>query len=87
MPNLYIAHEMTEQGVFVIAGGVPGAKVSWQVTGVREDAFANANRIPVEEWKSGDAVGKLLHPESFGRGHSEGIDASREASEARKLGN
>lgn len=87
MPNLYVAHEMTEQGVFVIAGGVPGAKVSWQVTGVREDAFANANRIPVEEWKTGDEVGKLLHPESFGRSTAEGIDASREASEARKVDN
>lgn len=86
MPNLYIAHEMTENGVFVIAGGVPGAKVSWQVTGVREDAFAKANRIPVEEWKTGDEVGKLLHPEAFGRSAAEGIDASREAIEAKKLG-
>lgn len=87
MPNLYIAREMTEDGVFVISGGVPGAKVSWQVTGVREDAFANANRIPVEAWKTGDAVGKLLHPEAFGRSAAEGIDASREAAEARKSSN
>ena len=26
-------------------------KISWQVTGIRHDAFANANRIQVEEIK------------------------------------
>src|SRR6185369_14408176 len=32
-----------------IAGSTPGMKVSWQLTGVRQDAYANAHRIPVEE--------------------------------------
>src|SRR5271157_4626983 len=29
----------------------PGVKVSWQVTGIRQDPWANAHRIPVEEQK------------------------------------
>ena len=33
---------------FTIAGGSPGLEVSWQVTGIRKDAYAEAHRIPVE---------------------------------------
>ncbi len=62
----YIAEEIAEKQ-FRIAGGLPGKKVSWQVTGVRHDAFANANRIQVEEVKPDAAVGTYLHPEAFGR--------------------
>ena len=36
---------------FVIAGGKPGAKISWQVTGVRRDPYANSHRLKVEEEK------------------------------------
>jgi len=49
-PTLYIAEEI-QQNRFVIAGGTPGARVSWQVTGVRQDAYAEAHRIQVEEDK------------------------------------
>ena len=39
----------------------PGrVKVCWQVTGVRKDAWAEANRIPVEAER-----GRYLHPELF----------------------
>jgi hypothetical protein len=41
-------------------------EVSWQVTGIRQDAFANANRIPVEEDKSGEERGKYLHAKAHG---------------------
>src|SRR5688500_16112558 len=46
---------------------VAGWQVSWQVTGIRHDAFANANRIQVEELKPDAAVGAYLHPEAFGQ--------------------
>jgi hypothetical protein len=36
-PRLYVAREVT-QNRFKIAGGRPGGKVSWQVTGIRHDA-------------------------------------------------
>jgi hypothetical protein len=46
-PNLHVSQEIRNNR-FVIAGGVPGAKVSWLVTGVRQDAYAEAHRIQVE---------------------------------------
>ena len=64
-PNLYIAQEVANNK-FAIAGGQPGAKVSWQVTGVRHDAWADAHRIPLEVEKKGLEKGKYLHPELFG---------------------
>jgi hypothetical protein len=62
-PNLYVAGEI-KGNKFVIAGGKPGAKVSWQVTGIRHDAYAEAHRIKVEEDK-GDKRGTYIHPELF----------------------
>jgi hypothetical protein len=66
----YIVEEIVDNH-FKIAGGVSGKKVSWQVTGIRHDAYANANRIQVEELKSGDAAGTYLHPEVFGQNAAE----------------
>ena len=60
---LYIAKEIAGNR-FKIAGGKPAAKVSWQVTGIRHDAYANAHRIQVEEGK-GEKCGTYLHPELF----------------------
>ena len=47
---VYIADEVAGNQ-FKIGGGKAGMKVSWQVTGIRKDAFANEHRIPVEESK------------------------------------
>jgi len=62
---LYIAQEITGNQ-FTISGGKSHQKVSWQVTGTRKDAYAEKNRIPVEEEKQGDERGKYLYPEAFG---------------------
>ena len=64
-PNLYISQEVTNNR-FEIAGGKAGGKVSWQVTGVRHDAWADAHRIPLEVEKTGAEKGKFMHPELFG---------------------
>ena len=60
-PNLYVKDEISSNK-FRIAGGKPGSKVSWQVTGIRQDALANANRIQVEVDKPLDQRGKLYYP-------------------------
>jgi hypothetical protein len=62
-PNLYIAEEISGNR-FVIAGGTAGARVSWQVTGVRQDAYAEAHRIQVEQDKG---TGLLDHETTNGR--------------------
>ncbi len=48
---VYIASKVSGNK-FGIAGGTPGLEVSWQVTGVRQDAYAKAHRIEVETPKS-----------------------------------
>ena len=72
-PNLHVAEEVSANH-FRIAGGLSGMKVSWQVTGIRQDAYANAHRIPVEEIKSSKDQGRYLSPEAFGQPESRGVD-------------
>ena len=50
---------------FKIAGGTSGMKVSWQVTGIRKDPWANANRIEVEQDKPDKERGYYLHPDVY----------------------
>jgi hypothetical protein len=78
-PNLYIAQELTGNG-FKIAGGQAGMKVSWMVTGIRQDPYANAHRIPTEEDKPANERGKYLHPTEWGQPASLGVDYERQQS-------
>ena len=71
-PDLHVASEI-ERNQFRIAGGTAGMKVSWQVTGVRKDAYAEAHPIVVEEDKPVKERGRYLNPEAFGRHKTEGI--------------
>jgi hypothetical protein len=73
---LYIA-ETIAGNRFRIAGGTPGLEVSWQVTGIRRDAWAEANRIVVEEDKPLTEQGYFLHPTSFGRSPQQSVEAAR----------
>jgi hypothetical protein len=73
-PKLYVAGEIVGNH-FKIAGGKKGQRVSWQVTGIRQDAWANAHRIPTEEVKPADEQGKYLHPELFGAGPEKAVGA------------
>jgi len=75
-PNLYIASEISSN-VFKIAGGAPGARVSWQVTGVRQDPWANAHRIPVEELKPVRERGFYLAPELYGQPAEKSVRQAR----------
>ena len=70
---VYVSREL-EGTSFQIAGGKPGLKVSWQLTGVRQDAWANAHRVPVEEMKSEAERGYFLHPELFNQPEEKGIE-------------
>ncbi len=87
-PNLYIAEEISEATTsnygskssnknnnsrFRIAGGTSAMKVSWQVTGIRKDPWANANRIQVEEEKPTKERGYYLHPDLYDQPEENGI--------------
>jgi hypothetical protein len=60
---VFISQEI-KGNTFRIGGGRPGVKVSWQVTGVRHDAYANAHRITVEQEKPASERGHLLYPQT-----------------------
>jgi hypothetical protein len=74
--QVYIAQEISDNR-FKIAGGSPGMKVSWQVTGIRQDPWAEANRIPVEEDKTAEEQGFYLSPKSYGQPKEKGIEWAR----------
>ena len=61
-----VAREI-ENDQFTIRTDKPNVKVSWQVTGIRQDAFANAHRIPVEVVKPAEEQGTFLHPAELGQ--------------------
>ena len=80
-PNLCIAEEISESNTnysnqgssgskkshFKIAGGTSGIKVSWQVTGIRNDPYAKAYPLQVEEDKPDKERGYYIHPDLFGK--------------------
>jgi hypothetical protein len=87
-PNLYIAEEISEatntkyinsssnnnnNSRFKIAGGTPGMKVSWQVTGIRQDPYAKAHPIQVEEDKPAKERGYYTYPDLYGQPEENGI--------------
>jgi hypothetical protein len=74
--QVYIAEEISENR-FKIAGGKAGLKVSWQVTGVRQDPYAVANRIQVEEDKPAEERGYYLAPKAYGLPEEKGIENVR----------
>lgn len=62
--KVMIAEEMTH-GTFRIKSEDPNVKISWQVTGVRNDAYARKNRVKVEVEKEEHAKGTYLYPEAY----------------------
>ncbi len=73
-PQLYIAEQISNNR-FKIAGGKAGMTVSWQVTGIRQDPFAKANRIAVEQEKPLAERGLYLHPEAYGQAAEMGLSS------------
>ncbi len=71
--QIYVAEEITNNH-FKIAGGTPSLKVSWMVTGIRKDAYANSHRIEVEIDKPTTEKGKYIFPELFGASEERGIN-------------
>jgi hypothetical protein len=84
-PNLYIAEEISDTTTtdytrsnnnnsrFKVGGGSSGMKVSWQVTGIRKDPWANANRIQVEEEKPDKERGYYIYPDLYDQPEEKGI--------------
>lgn len=59
---------------FTIKTDKPNVKVSWQVTGIRNDEYAKQHPFIVEKEKEGLERGKYLMPELFGQPETMGIN-------------
>jgi len=73
---VYVSEEVSNN-MFKISGGDPGMKISWQVTGIRQDPFANQNRIQVEVEKSSKEKGHYLHYKEYNQPIENSIEAVR----------
>ncbi|HKF54354.1 MAG TPA: hypothetical protein VKJ45_02885, partial [Blastocatellia bacterium] len=62
---------------FTIKTSIPSVEVSWQVTGIRRDAYANMHRIPVEETKPERERGTYLHPDAFNQPEEKSASMAR----------
>ena len=52
-------------------------EVSWQITGIRHDAWADAHRTPVEEMKNDRERGYYLRPELYDQPEQKQIEWAR----------
>jgi hypothetical protein len=71
-----VAHEI-ENNRFEIRTSAPNVKVSWQVTGVRQDAYAKAHPLVVEQEKEARLKGFYIHPELYGAPAEKQIEWAR----------
>ena len=67
LPVLAYIAEKISANRFTIRTEEPNVEVSWQVTGIRQDAYAAAHPIIVEEEKAMVDRGRYLHPEEHGQ--------------------
>ncbi len=72
-----VSREIIADNTFAIRTDKPGVKVSWQVTGIRQDVYAREKPIVVEQPKSAEEDGKYLYPAGFGAGEEKQIGRSQ----------
>ncbi|MBK6696432.1 MAG: hypothetical protein IPG50_30215 [Myxococcales bacterium] len=75
-PDLHVKEEL-KANRFVVAGAKAGQRISWSVTGIRNDAWARANRIVPEQDKPEAEKGTFLHPEAHGQPASSSVHTMR----------
>lgn len=69
-----IVAEEVVNGKFKIQTNQPYVKVSWQVTGIRQDKYAQAHRVVPEVEKEPEYKGLYLHAAEWGQPESKSID-------------
>lgn len=74
--SVYIAEEVSDNH-FKVAGGNPGMKLSWQLTGVRQDPWAKANSLVVEDKRPANERGYYQHPRVYDRSEEKSIYSAR----------
>jgi hypothetical protein len=59
---------------FQVRASAPGVEVSWQVTGIRKDTYAEKHRVPVEQEKPAEERGRYIQPADWGLPPERGVD-------------
>jgi hypothetical protein len=72
-----IVSKKVQGNKFQIRTNEPNIEVSWQVTGIRQDAYANAHRVQPEVDKEPENKGLYLHPLEMGKDVSLKINAQK----------
>ena len=80
-----IVAEKVKDNRFTIKTSVPGVEVSWQVTGIRQDPWANKNRIPVVEEKEERDRGHYLHPAAYDKPEEKGVEWARDPAQMKQI--
>ena len=70
---------------FGIKTDKPNVKVSWQITAVRQDAYAKAHPLVVEPAKNARERGHYIHPELYGASEAQNIEWARHPAMMRRL--
>jgi hypothetical protein len=70
---------------FGIRTDKPNVEVSWQITGVRQDAYAKAHPLVVEQAKDARERGHYIHPELYGAPEEQSIDWARHPAMMQKM--
>jgi len=70
---------------FTIKTDKPNVEVSWQVTGIRQDAWANAHRTPVEQQKNARERGRYLNPDLYGAPEESSVEWARHPQMMKRL--
>ena len=80
-----IVAEKVNGNHFKIKTNAQNVEVSWQVTGIRQDAYANKHRIPVEETKPEVERGSYLHPDVFDQPDERNVEWARRPELMRRI--
>jgi hypothetical protein len=83
-PRLHVNEEISDCR-FRVAGGEPGMKVSWQVTGIRKDKWAEASPLRIEQEKAAGERGRYQHPELHGGSIEKSLDLPLHEERLRQL--
>jgi len=81
--HAWVAEEVTGNQ-FKIATNPSHVKVSWQITAVRQDAYAKAHPLTVEPEKPENERGYYLHPELYGQPAEKQVEWARHPRQMRR---
>jgi hypothetical protein len=76
-PAVAVVSEEVQEGQFRIRTDGPNVKVSWQVTGVRNDEVMRQNPVRPEQQKPREELGTYLNPEAFGQPQTRSVNHAR----------